>query len=89
MRPPVAPTTAMPPVLPQLRGLVAALACFAAVLALALLADQLLRSVGLPPPAAQPLPEIGRQALTSWLRAACLFACGMLLSRAERAARPR
>lgn len=78
MRPPAAPATARLPALPRLRGLVAALAGFAAVLALALLADQLLRSVGMPPPAAQPMPELGRQALIAWLRAGCLLLGGLL-----------
>ena len=87
MRPPAASTTARLPALPRLGGLVTALAGFAAVLALALLADQLLRSIGVPPPAGQPMPELGRQALASWLRAASLFACGVLWSKAERAAR--
>lgn len=89
MRPPAAPTIATLPAQPRLRGLVAALAGFAAVLLLALLADQLLHSIGMLPPAAQPMPELGRQALASWLRAACLFACGVLWSKAERAARSR
>lgn len=76
MRLPAAP--AILPALPRLRGLVAALAGFAAVLILALLADQALRAIGLPPPAAQPMPELGRQALTSWLRASCLLISGLL-----------
>lgn len=78
MIPPAAPASARLPVLPRLRGLVAALAGFIAVLALALLADQLLRSLGLPPPAAQPMPELGRQALTVWLRAGCLLLGGLV-----------
>lgn len=79
-----APVTARSPALPRLRGLVAALAGFAAVLLLALLADQFLRAIGVPPPAAQPMPELGRQALAAWLRAACLLACGALPSGAEK-----
>jgi hypothetical protein len=86
MRPPADPPTAILPALPRLRGLVAALAGFAAVLTLALLADQLLRSIGLPPPAAQPMPELGRQALAAWLRAGCLL-LGGLLTRAALARR--
>lgn len=78
MRPPADPPTAILPALPRLRGLVAALAGFVAVLALALLADQLLRSVGLPPPAAQLTPELGRQALAAWLRAGCLLLGGLV-----------
>ena len=78
MRPPAAPATARLPALPRLRGLVAALAGFAAVLLLALLADQFLRSLGLPPPAAQPMPELGRQALAAWLRAGCLLLAGLI-----------
>ena len=78
MRPPAAPATATLPALPRLRGLVAALAGFVAVLTLALLADQLLRSLGLPPPAAQPMPELGRQALAAWLRAGCLLLGGLV-----------
>jgi hypothetical protein len=80
MRPPAAPATARPPALHRLRGFVAALAGFIAVLALALLADQFLRSLGLPPPAAQPMPELGRQALAVWLRAGCLL-LGSLLAK--------
>ena len=75
---PAAPATAIEPALPRLRGFVAALAGFVAVLALALLADQLLRSIGLPPPAAQPMPELGRQALAAWLRAGCLLLGGLV-----------
>jgi hypothetical protein len=86
MRPPAAPATALPPALPRLRGLVAVLASFAVVLALALLADQALRAIGLPPPAAQPMPELGRQALAAWLRAGCLL-LGGLLARAALARR--
>jgi hypothetical protein len=78
MRPPVATVTAIEPAPPRLRGLVAALAGFALVLALALLADQALRAIGLPPPAAQPMPELGRQALAAWLRAGCLLLGGLL-----------
>lgn len=89
MRPPAAPQTAILPARPRLRGLVAALAGFATVVLLALLADQLLRSLGLPPPAAQPMPELGRQALAAWLRAACLFACYTLFSEAEENERGR
>lgn len=73
MRPPAAPAIAIVPALYRLRGLLAALAGFIAVLTLALLADQLLRSLGLPPPAAQPMPDLGRQALAAWLRAGCLL----------------
>lgn len=86
MRPPAAPAIAIVPALYWLRGLVAALTGFAAVLTLALLADQLLRSVGLPPPAAQPMPELGRQALAAWLRAGCLL-LGGLVARAATARR--
>jgi hypothetical protein len=86
MNRPAAPAIARPPSLLQLRGVVAALAGFAAVLLLALLADQLLRSLGLPPPAAQPMPELGRQALAAWLRASCLL-LGTLLARAAIARR--
>ena len=89
MHPPVASATARLPALPRLRCLVAALAGFAAVLLLALLADQALHALGLPPPAAQPMPELGRQALVSWLRAASLFACGILWSKADETARSR
>jgi hypothetical protein len=78
MRPPAAPASARLPALPRLRGLAAALAGFAAVLALALLADQLLRALGVPPPAAQPMPELGRQALIAWLRAGCLLLGGVV-----------
>ena len=78
MRPPAAPATARLPALPRLRGLVMALVGFAAVLALALLVDQLLRSLGLPPPAAQLTPELGRQALAAWLRAGCLLLGGLV-----------
>ncbi|CAN7366448.1 hypothetical protein [Bosea sp. LjRoot237] len=78
MRPPAASAIAIVPALYWLRGLVAALAGFIAVLTLALLADQLLRSLGLPPPAAQPMPELGRQALAAWLRAGCLLLGGLL-----------
>ncbi|CAD5263618.1 conserved hypothetical protein [Bosea sp. 62] len=78
MRLPAAPATAILPALPRLRGLVAALAGFAAVLMLALLADQALRAIGLPPPAAQLMPELGRQALVTWLRAGCLLISGLL-----------
>lgn len=77
MRPPAATATAILPALPRLRGFVAALAGFAAVLTLALLANQLLRSLGLPPPAAQLTPEFGRQALAAWLRAGCLLLGGL------------
>lgn len=87
MRPPAASATARLPAVPRLRCLVMALAGFASVLLLALLADQALRSLGLPPPAAQPMPELGRQALASWLRAASLLACGVLGSKADEAAR--
>ena len=86
MRPPAAPAAAIEPALLRLRGFVAALSGFDAVLALALLADQLLRSIGLPPPAAQPMPELGRQALAAWLRAGCLL-LGGLLARAALARR--
>ncbi|RXT57375.1 hypothetical protein B6S44_02825 [Bosea sp. Tri-44] len=86
MRPPAAPAIAILPALYWLRSLVAAFAGFAAVLVLALLADQLLRSLGLPPPAAQPMPELGRQALAAWLRAGCLL-LGALLARAAVARR--
>lgn len=86
MRPPAAPTIAIVPALYWLRSLMAALAGFAAVLVLALLADQFLRSLGLPPPAAQPMPELGRQALAAWLRAGCLL-LGALLARANVARR--
>lgn len=86
MRPQAAPATAILPALPRLRGLVAALAGFTAVLLLALLAGQLLRAIGLPPPAAQPMPELGRQALAAWLRAGCLL-LGGLLARAALARR--
>ena len=89
MRPPAAPAIAIVPALYWLRGLLAVLAGFAAVLALALLADQALRAIGVPPPAGQPMPELGRQALASWLRAASLFACGVLGSKADEAARSR
>lgn len=78
MRPPAAPAIAILPALYWLRGLLAALAGFAAVLVLALLADQLLRSLGLPPPAAQLTPELGRQALAAWLRAGCLLLASLL-----------
>lgn len=78
MRPPAVPAIAILPALPRLRGLVAALAGFTAVLGLALLADQALRAIGLPPPAAQPMPELGRQALAAWLRAGCLLLGGLL-----------
>ncbi|MCV9939756.1 hypothetical protein OIU35_25670 [Boseaceae bacterium BT-24-1] len=81
MRPPAAPAIAILPALYWLRGLLTALAGFAAVLVLALLADQLLRALGLPPPAAQPMPELGRQALAAWLRAGCLL-LGAFLTRA-------
>lgn len=87
MRLPTAPAIATVPAIYRLRSLMAALAGFVAVLAIALLVDQALRSIGLPPPAAQPMPELGRQALAAWLRAASLFACGVLWSKAERAAR--
>lgn len=86
MRPPAAPTIAIVPALYWLRSLMAALAGFVAVLVLALLADQLLRSLGLPPPAAQLTPELGRQALAAWLRAGCLL-LGGLLARAALARR--
>lgn len=86
MRRPAAPAIAILPAIYWLRGLVAALAGFAAVLLLALLADQFLRSLGLPPPAAQPMPELGRQALAAWLRAGCLL-LGGLLARAALARR--
>lgn len=79
MRPPAAPAIAIVPALYWPRGLMAALAGFAAVLALALLADQALRAIGLPPPAAQPMPELGRQALAAWLRATCLLLGGLLV----------
>jgi|GEM_PF-3592243 len=79
MRPPAAPAIAIVPALYWLRGLMAALAGFAAVLALALLAEQALRAIGLPPPAAQPMPELGRQALAAWLRATCLLLGGLLV----------
>ena len=78
MRPPAATTTAILPALPRLGGLVAALAGFALVLALALLADHALRAIGLPPPAAQPMPELGRQATSAWLRTGCLLLGGLL-----------
>ncbi len=77
MRPPAAPTIAIVPALYWLRSLMAVLAGFVAVLALALLADQLLRSLGLPPPA-QLTPELGRQALAAWLRAGCLLLGGLV-----------
>lgn len=86
MRPPAAPTVAIVPALYWLRSVMAALAGFVAVLVLALLADQLLRSLGLPPPAAQLTPELGRQALAAWLRAGCLL-LGGLLARAALARR--
>lgn len=89
MRPPAASATARLPALPRLRCLVMALAGFASVLLLALLADQALRSLGLPPPAAQPMPELGRQALASWLRAACLLACSAFLPKASASAHSR
>ncbi|WP_158673338.1 hypothetical protein [Bosea sp. FBZP-16] len=78
MRPPAAPTIAIVLALYWLRSVMAALAGFVAVLVLALLADQLLRSLGLPPPAAQLTPELGRQALAAWLRAGCLLLGGPL-----------
>ncbi|WP_186421053.1 hypothetical protein [Bosea sp. CS1GBMeth4] len=78
MHPPVAPATAILPALPRLRSVLAALAGFLAVLAIALLADQTLRALGLPPPAAQPMPELGRQALAAWLRAGCLLLAGLV-----------
>lgn len=86
MRPPAAPTIAIVPAVYWLRSVMAALAGFVAVLVLALLADQLLRSLGLPPPAAQLTPELGRQALAAWLRAGCLL-LGGLLARAALARR--
>lgn len=86
MRPPAAPTIAIVPALYWLRSVMAALAGFVAVLVLALVADQLLRSLGLPPPAAQLTPELGRQALAAWLRAGCLL-LGGLLARAALARR--
>ena len=86
MRRPAALTIAIVPALYWLRSVMAALAGFVAVLVLALLADQLLRSLGLPPPAAQLTPELGRQALAAWLRAGCLL-LGGLLARAALARR--
>lgn len=78
MRPPAVPTIAVVPALYWLRSIMAALAGFVAVLALALLADQFLRSLGVPPPAAQLTPELGRQALAAWLRAGCLLLGGLV-----------
>lgn len=88
MVPPAAPARARPPALPRLRDVAAGLAGFIAVLLLALLADQLLRTLGLPPPAAQPTPELGRQLLAPWLRAGCLL-LGSLVLRAGADARSR
>lgn len=75
---PAAPTIAIVPALYWLRSVMAGLAGFLAVLVLALLADHLLRSLGLPPPAAQLTPELGRQALAAWLRAGCLLLGGLV-----------
>ncbi|MGX1789242.1 hypothetical protein ACWIGM_21015 [Bosea sp. NPDC055332] len=86
MRPPAAPAIAILPAIYWLRSILTVLAGFIAVLMLALLADQLLRSLGLPPPAAQITPELGRQALAAWLRAGCLL-LGGLLARAALARR--
>lgn len=79
MVPPAAPARARPPALPRLRDVAAGLAGFIAVLLLAVLADQLLRTLGLPPPAAQPMPELGRQLIAHWLRAGCLLLGSLLL----------
>jgi hypothetical protein len=78
MRPPAAPAIAILPAIYWLRSILAALAGFVLVLAIALLVDQALRAIGLPPPAAQPMPELGRQALAAWLRAGCLLLGGLL-----------
>lgn len=78
MTPPASPAPARPSASRRLHGLAAALAGLAIAALLALLADQLLRALGLPPPAGQPMPELGRQSLASWLRAAGLLAGGPL-----------
>ncbi len=87
MTPPASPAPATTSASRRLHGLAAALAGLAIAVLLALLADQLLRALGLPPPAGQPMPELGRQTLASWLRAAGLLAGGLLARPAEAARR--
>lgn len=78
MCPPAAPAIAILPAIYWLRSILATLVGLVAVLAIALLADQALRAIGLPPPAAQLSPELGRQALAAWLRATCLLLGGLV-----------
>ncbi|WP_332688626.1 hypothetical protein [Bosea sp. (in: a-proteobacteria)] len=85
MTPPAATASARKPAPSRLRGLAAVLAGLLAAVVLALLADQLFRALGLPPPG-QPMPEFGRHALMPWLRAAGLL-LGGLGARPDQAAR--